>query len=248
MKSLHLTALFASFLAASACFADTPAFTTGASTPGNNPGAVGLVGFVFTLNENIDLTQLGFYVQSIGGGDTPHVALLNVSAGQSNPPTVIYDTGNLNNLTNYPSGLTDDAMNFFSVGTPILLTTGNTYEITAPIYFAEEFADTSTFSLGSAIQTASFDNIGSNPTSGNPQHWSGWDPDNGSMGQVYDYTAQGPAANYTAPSTLSGTNVIISTDFQYVPVSAVPEPQTLATVLGAVGALCSFRRIRRLIG
>jgi hypothetical protein len=237
MKIVPLPSLLAlSLLIAASCLADTPAFTTGTSNPATNPGAVGLVGFVFTLSQDIDLTQLGFYAQSIGGGDTPHVALLNITGGESNPPDVIYDTGNLNNLTNYPAGLTNDAMNYYSVGTPIPLYTGQTYEITAPIYFAGEFADASTFSLASAIQTASFDDIGL-------EQWNGWDPNNGSAGQAYDYTAQAPTANYTAPSSLSGTNVVVSASFQYTTV-AVPEPGAVIGILSGAGMLAAVRRRR----
>jgi hypothetical protein len=203
-----------------ATHADTVAFNVN-EAPTSTPGAIGLVGFEFTLNQNIDLTQLGFYAQSLGGGDTPHVALLNVTAGQANPPVVLYDTGNLNNIVNYPAGLVNDSMNYFSVvGGPILLMTGNTYEITAPIYFGEQFSSTAGFTYGGAIASESFLQKGG---------WNGWDAGNGVPSQVYNYTAQ-----------TSGSGDV-STDFQYV--VATPEPATLALAgLGMAGMLIFRRR------
>jgi len=207
-------------LAAASANAGIIAFTENAP-PDSTPAATGLVGFEFTLNQNINLTQLGFYAQSIGGNDTPHVALLNVTAGQKNPPTVLYDTGNLNSAAVNPGGLVNFAINYVSVGTPIPLTVGQSYEITAPIYFSQQFNSTAGFTLGGAIATAAFEKGGG---------WNGWDPGNGVPSQVYDYTAQSAGS--------PGGN--ISADFQYT-LAAVPEPGSIA-VLAAVGAGLSMRR------
>jgi PEP-CTERM motif len=196
--------------------ADTTAFDVNAA-PDSTPGATGLVGFEFTLNQDIYLTQLGFYAQSINGGDAPHVALLDVTSGQINPPTVLYDTGNLNT-----GSLVDGAMNYVSVLTPILLTMGNTYEITAPAYFAQQFDSTAGFSLGGAIQTISYEK---------GDGWDGWDAGNGVPVQIYDYTDQ----SATSPGAY------VSADFQYTP---VPEPATYA-LLGIGGLTFTFLRIKR---
>lgn len=210
-------AIAISVLSVVASHADTIAFNVN-EPPDNFDAAVGLVGFEFTLNQNIDLTQLGFYASSLGGGDTPHVALLNVTSGQANPPVVIYDTGNLNNLSLYPSGLVNDSMNYFSVGTPILLTTGHTYEITAPAYWTEEFNSTAGFTLGGAIATASYEHGGG---------WSGWDVGNGVPSEVYDYTAQ----------TATSPGAYVTADFQYTTV--VPEPSIYA-LFGMGGLALNF--------
>jgi hypothetical protein len=196
--------------------ADTNAFEMNA-VPDSTPAATGLVGFEFTLNQDVYLTQLGFYAQSINGGDAPHVALLDVTSGQFNPPTVLYDTGNLNT-----GSLVDGAMNYFSVLTPILLTMGNTYEITAPAYFAQQFDSTAGFTLGGAIQTIAYEKGGS---------WNGWDTGNGVPDQIYDYTDQ----SATSPGAY------VSADFQYTP---APEPATFA-LLGMGGIAFTFLRRRK---
>jgi hypothetical protein len=191
--------------------ADINAFDVNAA-PDSTPAATGLVGFEFTLNQDIYVTQLGFYAQSINGGDAPHVALLDVTSGQFNPPTLLYDTGNLNT-----GSLVDGAMNYFSVLTPILLTMGNTYEITAPAYFAQQFDSTAGFTLGGAIQTIAYEKGGS---------WNGWDAGNGVPDQIYDYTGQ----STTSPGAY------VSADFQYTP---APEPFTCA-MLGMGGIAFTF--------
>lgn len=207
-------AIVMGFLSVFTCHADTNAFDINAA-PDSTPAATGLVGFEFTLNQDIYVTQLGFYAQSINGGDTPHVALLDVTSGQFNPPTVLYDTGNLNT-----GSLVDGAMNYFSVLTPILLTMGNTYEITAPAYFTQQFDSTAGFSLGGAIQTIAFEKGGS---------WNGWDVGNGVPAQIYDYTDQ----SATSPGAY------ISANFQYTP---APEPSTFALL--SMGGL-AFTLLRR---
>jgi PEP-CTERM motif len=183
--------------------ADINAFNVNAA-PDATPAGTGLVGFEFTLNQDIYLTQLGFYAQNINGGDAPHVALLDITSGQANPPTVLYDTGNLNT-----GSLVDGAMNYFSVLTPILLTMGNTYEITAPAYFAQQFDSSAGFSLGSAIQTIAYEKGGS---------WNGWDAGNGVPDQIYDYADQ----------TATSPGAYVTANFQY---TTAPEPSTY-TLLG----------------
>ena len=223
--------------------AQTAAFVTSGTATG--VAGTGLVGFEFTVNQDIDLTQLGFFAEALGG-DTPHVALLNVTAGQTNPPDVLYDTGNIISdcSTVYPAGtLTTGSLtfNYVSVGTPIELFTGQTYEITAPLYWTQDFSNNGTttngdsgFTLGSVIQTASF-MIGGG--------WNGWDNGNGVPTQVYDYTAQTAEGTYTAGGAPTGT-AHVSANFLYTTI-AVPEPQTWAMFFGGIASLAFFRRTFR---
>ena len=246
MKIQRLSLLLAaSSLISASCLADTQAFVTSSGTSASVAGT-GLVGFEFTLNENIDLTQLGFLAESLGGGDTPHVALLNVTGGATNPPNVLFDTGDIlsDMTTSYPAATPESGaplvFNYVSVGTPILLVTGQTYEITAPAYWTQKFDgiggddDLSGFTIGGAIQTASFETGGG---------WNGWDPNNGSSGQVYNYATQTAGGTYTAGGSPSGTGPVTA-NFQYT-VAAVPEPQTFAMLLGGVAAFFGYQRMRR---
>lgn len=213
-----------------AAHADTTAVTISGTGTANiygassTPAGTGLVGIQFTLNQNINLTALGFYAQSIGA-DHPHVAVLDITGGQSNPPVVLYDTGDLTT-----QGLLNNAtMQYFSLATPLLLTTGKTYEISAPIYFAEQFGQsgvigsgTAGFSYGGALATVSFLQGGG---------WNGWDQTNGVPTQVYDYTAQ----------TAQTSSVNVSSDFMYT--LAIPEPSTYVLMgLGGFGLLFMRRR------
>jgi len=59
--------------------ADTVAYTsTGTET---DLGSYGLSGIEFTLNMNINVTQLGFTALSLGGGDAPQVTVWQVGSG-----------------------------------------------------------------------------------------------------------------------------------------------------------------------
>jgi hypothetical protein len=220
MKSLRAllivasAAMVASTSAALPARADTIAFNENAA-PNSTPAGTGLVGFEFTVNQNIDLTQLGFYAQSIGGGDSPTVSLFNVTGGFTASPTPMYQTPNL--VGSVP---TEPGWNYVSVGTPILLTVGNTYAVTAPLYFSEQYNSTAAFTYGSAIST---------PTYLLDAGWNGW------SNSSYNFTSLAP----TSP----GAN--LSANFQYTlaPVIEAPEPSTYA-LLG-LGLSVLLLRLRR---
>ena len=118
--------------------------------------------------------------------------------------------------------------NYVSVGTPITLTTGHTYEITAPLWWTQDFHDISSFTMGSAIQTASF-----NITPG----WNGWD-----LGDtVYNYAGQTTEGTYTAGSPATGAGHL-SANFLYTAAS-IPEPGTATALLGGAAVMTvAFRR------
>ena len=197
--------------------ADTIGFNENAPAD-STPAASGLVGFEFTLNQDIDLTQLGFYTQSIGGGDSPHVSLFDITSGITAAPTPMYDTGNL--VASLP---VSPGWNYVSVGTPILLTVGKTYLVSAPLYFSEQYASTTGFTLGGALASGTYVKGGG---------WTGsW------ANSSYDFTS--------LSATSPGAN--ISADFKYTlaPTTTlqVPEPSTYA-MLGA-GLLTLLIAVRR---
>lgn len=186
------------------------------AAPDSTPSGIGLVAFEFTVNENITVTQLGFYAQSIGGGDAPHVSLLDLSvplvAGQ---PDVLADTGNINTPSNIPN---DPGWNYYTI-TPVELTAGTTYAVSAPVYFPEQYNSTAGFTLGSAIATSSFEvDLG----------WNGWD------NSAYNFASLASSA----PGAYVGANFVYTVDE-----TEVPEPSTYA-LLGA-GVIFLVLHLRR---
>ena len=219
MKSLRAllivasTAIIAS-TSASLRADDTIAFNEIAA-PDSHPASTGLVGFEFTVNQNIDLTQLGFYAESIGGGDAPQVSLFDVTSGFTASPTPLYQTGNLvGSVPNEPG------WNYVSVGTPILLTVGSTYAVTAPIYFSEQYNSTAAFTYGSAIST---------PTYLLDPGWNGW------ANSGYNFTS--------LAATSPGANLSANFKYTLAPVIEAPEPSTYA-LLG-LGLFALVHRLRR---
>jgi len=176
--------------------------TSGTET---DEGAYGLSGYEFTVNQNINLTALGFTALSLGGGDAPHVTLWNANAGVGSL-SQIYDTGNIITSVNSTPANTPPggAPSFVSVGTPIELTVGNTYLITAPAYWVATF-NSSGITNGSAIGTSTF------LTNGLGQ-WNGW-PNTG-----YTFSTLTAAPAGITPTT---------PNFEYT-VVVVPEPATYA--------------------
>ena len=175
-------------------------------TPSSTPANSGLQGFEFTVNEDIRLISLGFYAQSLGGGDNPHVSLINLNGGATATPDVIYDTGNLLHPTSQIT--TQPGWNYISVGDPILLTPGNTYAVTAPAYFVEQYTSTSGFTYGSAISTPAFLYDSSTSFFGGGGYPGGW------VNLGYNFTQLDPV----------GSDENIAADFEYTLVG--PEPST----------------------
>ena len=169
----------------------------------STPAGYGGGGFNFTLSSSITITSLGFYALSIGDGDAPHVSLWNVTTS-----TLLTDSGNLRGT------LTNDQWNYTTLGTPITLTPGDTYQVSAPAYFLNEYTNASGFSYGAEINAVGF----VNKTGG----WGGW--------------------SQAAPYTNSISTPAVSANFQY-DVAVVPEPSVDAALLaGAAGLYLLCRR------
>jgi len=180
--------------------ADTIAYTSSGTE--TDVAGYGLAGFEFTVSQNINLTQLGFTAIDLGGGDAPHVTLFNANAGLGSL-SQIYDTGDIiSSVTSYTDNTGIVPVSYVSVGTPILLTTGNTYLVTAPAYWAPNFASSS-LTPNPVFATTAFLTTG-------PGNWSGW-PNSG-----YTFT------NLVTPSSSA---VGTTPNFQFT-IVAVPEPSS----------------------
>ncbi len=214
---IGLAALVSSSVGASAQV--VPAYTTDPASE-IDLGAYGLSAFEFTLNQNVNLTALGFTALSLGGGDAPHVTLWDASGGLG-ALTQIYDTGNiLSSVTSTGQGTSSGTPSFVSVGTPIALTAGVTYLVSAPAYWVATF-DPSSITTDSAIATSSF------LTNGTGQ-WNGW------ANSGYNFSTLAP------PSGASTFEIPTTPNLEYVVV--VPEPSTYAMMgLGFLALLGALR-------
>lgn len=172
----------------------------------------GLSGFQFTLNQNINLTALGFTAIAMGG-DAPHVTLWDASAGLGSL-VQLYDTGNiLGSVTSYDAANLDAVPSYVSVGAPISLTTGKTYLVTAPAYWVATYSPAN-ITVASEFATSAFLTGGG---------WNGWD------NAGYNFAALAtPGGNYSA-----------TVNFQY---TAVPEPSAYLLVGMGVITLAVLRR------
>jgi hypothetical protein len=211
--------------------ADTIAYTYPAAPSAleNDTGGTGMTGFEFTLNQNIDVTQLGFTALSLGGGDTPHVSLWSVGPGGA--LSLVYDTGNiLSSVTSTGQGSESAAFSYVSVGTPIALSSGSTYLVTAPSYWAANFPSSSV-TTASAFSSTSFVTDGG---------WSGSWANSSYAG--FTGPGLGGTSGTLADFSTSSTPVTTEADFQYTVVAA-PEPSTyLMFGLGLAALVIGIRR------
>jgi hypothetical protein len=209
--------------ASSGASADTIAYNV-SGTQNNVPG-FGLSGIEFTPTTNIAITQLGFTAISLGGGDSPHVSVWNASGGLTNLTSAneIYDTGNiLSSVTNNQSanGGTIATVTYVSVGTPIQLTAGTPYFISAPAYWVPQFAPGNvSVTDPSVLGNVSYDYI----TGGWQNSWAN------------------SAYNFANLGTNSETAITTTADFQYV--ASAPEPASLGLIaVSSLGLLARHRR------
>lgn len=174
------------------------AFTEGGTSTA--VGGNGLVGFNFTLNNAIDVTQLGFFGLDLGG-DTPWVALYNVTTGTQ--------LAAITTFTPTPG------WQYISLGSPVTLTVGSTYQVVATAYWSPRYADTASFTYGSAINP-----LGSTTATG----WGGW----------------GTPVMATAGIS---ANTDVTANFVYT-LSSVPEPASYAVITGIaiLGIVLARRR------
>lgn len=138
--------------------------------------AQGLVGFNFTLDTPVSVTSLGFFGVSMGGADTPWVA--------------IYDVTNSVQVASITTFLPSNGWQYISLSSPVVLTTGVTYQVVATAYWTPRYTDTASFTFGSEINPIGFTT---------PTGWSGW----------------GTPTMATAPIA---TTANVTANFQYDPV------------------------------
>jgi len=199
---------------------------TESGTAGQSGGGNGLSAFEFTVTQAIDITDLGFFALSIGGGDTPSVAIFDVTNGLANATEVV-NSGNVN------SGLTNDAWNYVAVA-PTLLTAGHTYAVMAVTYFSPTYASSAGFTYGAGITSETYlEGSG----------FGGWAaiPGSGTAGNWGSYSL-------SSLSVDSGT-IDTPANFEYTLVAA-PEPSTwafLALGLLGCGALLRHSPSRRAV-
>ena len=128
-------------------YAEAGTLTDGAT----GTGGTGLVGFNFTLTSTINVTALGFFGDQMGGGDTPWVALYDVTT-----------SAQLAAITTFAP---TNGWQYLSLGTPVTLTMGDTYQVVATAYWSPKYAGTTGFTFGSEITSVGFTS---------PTGWGGW--------------------------------------------------------------------------
>ena len=150
--------------------------------------------------------------------------------------TLIYDTGNiLSSVTSTGEGTESAALSFVSVGTPIALSSGDTYMVTAPAYWAATFPSSDIATAPSVFSSSGFFTDGS---------WGGWANSNyngfnaGSEGGGLS----GTSGNFDDFTVASTNDIPVEADFQYIVPAAVPEPTTWS-MFGA-GILCLLAMFR----
>jgi len=200
IKLFAFTILSALAVGVGAASASTLAYIEG-GTEADSGGGYGVSAFNFTVNSTISVTDLGFFALSIGGGDTPHIYLWDVTTN-----TQLADTGSI-------GGSLSVGWHYVSLATPVTLTPGDTYQVSAPVYFTPTYADTSTFSYGSEIVSAGFYR---------------------SLGGFGGWTQADVASVAVTANVPTGANL------QY---AVVPEPSVFAAIaIGALGLLGIRRR------
>lgn len=104
----------------------------------------GVTAFNFKANTAIQVTDLGFFALSIGGGDAPTVALWNVTTNNQLAVTPSFVPGVV------------AGWNYYTLATAITLNTTDTYQVVAPIYWVPTYNSTAGFTFGSAITSPVF--------------------------------------------------------------------------------------------
>lgn len=158
----------------------------------------GIAGFNFTLDTPVSVTSLGFLGVSMGGADTPWVA--------------IYDVTNNVQVASITTFLPVNGWQYINLSSPVILTTGITYQVVATAYWTPQYTNTTSFTFGPEINPIGF----TTP----PGAWGGW----------------GTPIMATAPIT---TTANVTANFQYDP---VPEPATVFLACGGLATALFFRR------
>ena len=194
--------LMASAANASSIYAFTEggAFGPNADGSGNTTNPQGLFGMDFTVTSAITVDSLGFLGVALGGGDTPKVTLNNIT------------TGTLLAESDWSAGAAVNGWNYQPLGTPITLTAGDTYQITAAAYWSTQYADTSAFTFGPQISSIQFKQ---------GDGWSGW---------------------VTGTATTPVTSPNITANFTYTVAAVPEPSSLLMLTVGGIGMVSLLRR------
>jgi len=204
--------------------ADTVAYTsTGTET---DLGSYGLSGIEFTLNMNINVTQLGFTALSLGGGDAPQVTVWQVGSG--GVLTQLYTTGDiLGSVTSTGQGTSTGAFSYVPVSSTLSLSSGSTYLVTAPAYWAATYDSSGVTVAGGGVFSSTSFVL--------DPGFAGWS----------NASYLGGSPNLSSFGTPSGSFTPSEANFQFtVQEVTVPEPSTYA-LLGAGVAFLFFHLRRR---
>jgi len=146
-RPLSLAVLLSATVASAS--ADRFYTTSGTNT---NLAAYGDFGISFTLNTNISVTDLSFFGESLGGGDTPYVQLWND------------DTDTLLGAVSWGAGEATNGWNTKALGTSIILETGTTYQLQSTAYWVPTY-DAGDFNFDTVVASTDFYQTGG---------WAGW--------------------------------------------------------------------------
>lgn len=144
------------WLAATCAASGASVFYVEGGTSVDNAG-YGDVGFSFKVTTSVSVTELSFFGQSLGGGDTPHVQLWND------------DTNALLGSVSWSGGGAGAGWNSITLLTPVVLVSGVTYQVQGNAYWTPIYTNTDSFTYGSEIDESSvtlYHNGG----------WGGWTP------------------------------------------------------------------------
>ncbi|WFB36875.1 DUF4082 domain-containing protein [Kiritimatiellota bacterium B12222] len=181
------TALCLLILTAGIASAENMYTVTGTST---SAAAYGDAAITFQVTTAIEVTELSFFGESMGGGDTPWVQLWNVDT-VDNLASVSWDAGAAT------AGWNDKAL-----PTAVTLTPGVTYQLQSHAYWIPRYTNSSAFTFASEITGTSFQH---------DRTWYNWAPLNAPASSATTITENLPAMMNLSYSVIPEPSSILMT-------------------------------------